>query len=94
VSGAPDVPTFAEEGYPTFKFHTWYAVAVPAGTPPQIVARLNKELNRALETLEVKKVFSKIGMETAGGDSENLADLLRPEIELYRTIIKESGIVF
>jgi tripartite-type tricarboxylate transporter receptor subunit TctC len=94
VSGAPHIPTFAEEGYPALKFYSWYGLVVPAGTPQWIIARLNKEINRALATPEVKKVFAKMGMEAAGGASENLADFLRPEIELYQTIIKESGIVF
>lgn len=94
VGGAPQVPTFVEEGYPAFQFYTWYAVAAPAGTPPEIIARLNQEINRALETPEVKSVFATIGAEPAGGPSGNLADLLRPEVELYRTIIKENGLTF
>lgn len=94
VNSAPHIPTFVEEGYPAFEFYTWYAVAVPAGTPPQIIARLNQEINRALQTPEVKSVFATIGIETAGGPSGNLVDLLRPEIDLYRTIIKENGLTF
>lgn len=94
VNGAPQVPTFVEEGHPAFQFYTWYAVVAPAGTPPQIVARLNQAINRALETPKVKGVFATIGAEPAGGPSGNLAELLRGEIDLYRTIIKENGLTF
>jgi tripartite-type tricarboxylate transporter receptor subunit TctC len=89
---SPDVPTIAEQGYPEYEFVTWYGMVAPRGTPPEIVARLNAELNRALKDPDVQAKISSAGGDIAGGSPEQLAEILRRDLVKYRKIFAETGI--
>jgi tripartite-type tricarboxylate transporter receptor subunit TctC len=88
----PDVPTFEESGYPDFEVYFWQGVAVPAGTPPEIVARLNAELNKALATEEVRKRFVDTGMEVLPTSSAQMAQMVRSEQAFWVPLIRKLGI--
>jgi tripartite-type tricarboxylate transporter receptor subunit TctC len=62
-TAAPDVPTFAESGLPGFELNEWWGLFAPTNTPPEVVSRLNKEINRAVQEPEVRELFTKIGAE-------------------------------
>ena len=88
----PDVPTFEESGFPDFEVYFWQGMAVPAGTPPEIVARLNKELQRALRTPEVQKRLGDVGMEVLPTTSEEMAALMRKDQKFWVPLIRKLGI--
>jgi tripartite-type tricarboxylate transporter receptor subunit TctC len=89
---SPEVPTIAEQGYPEYEFVTWYGMAAPRGTPPDIVARLNSELNRAVQDPDVKAKIASAGGEITGGPPEKLAEIMRRDVIKYRKIFAETGI--
>lgn len=88
----PDTPTVAESGTPNFKVASWNALAVPAKTPPAVVARLNKEANAALASPEVKERLRQLGVEAQGSTPEQQAELLRDEIKRWSEVIRLAGI--
>jgi tripartite-type tricarboxylate transporter receptor subunit TctC len=93
VPAFPDVPTFAESGYPDLLVETWYAVLAPAGTPPAVVARMNAEINQLLALPDVKEAMARQGVEPAGGTPERLGALLRKELRLWSQVVSRGRIV-
>lgn len=88
---APDVPTVAESGYPEFALVNWYAILAPAGTPPTVVARLNREIGTLMREPGVVERLSVAGLETATGSASELEALVRRDIDRYRRIIALTG---
>lgn len=86
----PDVPTFAESGYPRFELYDWEGVVAPANTPPPIVARLNSEINRILTIPEVKNYIASQGATATGSTPEQLAERIRNELATWPKVIKQS----
>lgn len=91
-SGAPDIPTIAEQGLPGFEVNSWYGVFVPSKTPKPVVARLNKELVRALALPDVKERLSRDGVEPGGSTPEQLNAVVQAEKKLWTKVIKDAGI--
>jgi tripartite-type tricarboxylate transporter receptor subunit TctC len=87
----PDVPTIAESGLPGYEVTSWNAVFAPAGTPKEIVDRLNHELNAILHSPETRKFFAEQGGEAGGGTPRELADFMRAETAKWSKVVKESG---
>lgn len=90
----PDVPTVAESGLPGFEASVWYALLAPAGTPPQVVAKLNAAANDFLKTSKAKDLFSKLGVQAAGGTPADLKKFVADEIEKWGPIVKGANISF
>lgn len=88
---APEVPTMAESGVAGFDISNWFAFFVPAGTSPDIVARLNTEIARALKQPDVKQKLADVGAEAVGGTSEELRKFVRAESDKFAQLIKQSG---
>jgi len=89
----PDVPTVAESGLPGFsKDAGWNLWAAPAKTPPAIVARLQKEANKALQLPHVREAFVKGGYDPLGNTPEEARAFLAAEIKLYSDIVKKIGL--
>jgi tripartite-type tricarboxylate transporter receptor subunit TctC len=88
---APDVPTMAEAGVAGFDINNWFAYFVPAGTPAEVVGRINAEINKALRLQEVKDRLSPQGAETVGTTPEELARYVRAESDKYAKLIRASG---
>jgi len=88
----PDLPTMAEAGVPDMEVPVWTAFFAPAKTPPAIVARLQKEIARVVQTEEVKQAFAKMGVDPVGGSSEELARRVRMDIEKWTAVAKAANI--
>jgi len=87
----PQVPTVAESGYKGFESVTWFGFVGPAGIPPATIARLNTEINKALQSDELKKRLSDQGATLLGGSPEKFGALIKSDIARWAPIIKESG---
>ena len=90
----PDVPTFAEAGFPLPEVDAgaWFGLLAPAGTPREIVARLNQEFNAALRDPEVRQGLLKLGLEAKGTSAEEFARFIRDEIQRWPPIFQRAGI--
>ena len=88
----PNVPTFAELGVPGLAFNNWFGVFAPAGTPPELVQRLNREINTIVRSAEVIDRFEKLGADTAGGTPEQFSKTYRDEGDSWRALIQRAGI--
>ena len=88
----PNVPTFAELGYPKFDVNGWYALYAPARTPQPVVARLNAELNKAMALPDVQEKLRGFAVRPAGGTPQDLAKFTQSEYERYGQVIRSAGI--
>ena len=87
----PKVPTIAESGYKGFDATTWFGLLVPAKTPPEIVKRLNDEVNKVLKDPDVRAKLASEGGEVLGGSPEQFAALLKADIGRWGKVVKDSG---
>lgn len=87
----PDVPTFAELGYPGFEVHSWFGLAAPTGTPRPVVNRINTELNKVLANAELRQHLQDMGAIPLGGSPEQMRSLVTSEINRWREVVKVSG---
>ena len=92
VAILPEVPTFAEQGYPDAVTATWFGLIVRSGTPKDVVAKLNAEFNAALALPDVKEKLNDRGMTTAGGSAESFTAFIRGETERWTKVVKARGI--
>ena len=91
VSSAPDIPTVAELGYPGFSGVPWVAIMAPANTPAPIVAKLNAEVNKALNSKDIREQFVAQGVEPMQMTSEELGAFVKSELAKWTKVVKESG---
>ncbi|MEY4652564.1 MAG: hypothetical protein RI884_1145 [Pseudomonadota bacterium] len=89
----PNVPTFAELGYPSVNVALWYGLMAPAGTPADIIARLNREVNQALKAPDVLERFAAQGTEAVGGTPEQASAFMRQELDRWGPVVKKAGVV-
>jgi tripartite-type tricarboxylate transporter receptor subunit TctC len=88
---APDIPTFAEAGLPAFDANGWYSIHAPAGTPPAIVEKLNKEIIRISNLPDVRERLRQLGTDTVSNNTpEHLTEFVGSEIEKYKKIFKDA----
>ncbi len=87
----PDVPTIAEAGLPGFQSSSWYGVLAPAGTPRDIVMKLNAAVVRSLGTQEMKDSLRAQGQEPVGNTPEQFSQLIREELPKWAKVVKASG---
>ena len=92
VTSLPDVPTAAEAGVPEYKMTSWNGIVVPARTPRDIVMRLNKELNQAVGTEDVKKRFSELNLDPLTGTPDDLQKIFETDLNRWRKVIAEANI--
>lgn len=88
---APDVPTMIEAGLPDFEIYAWYMMLAPKGTPPEIVRRLNAEINKAMQDPDVRDRLGKRGVDFVGGTPEEADKFLRSEMERWARVAKTTG---
>ncbi len=88
----PNVPTFAELGVPGLAFNNWFGVFAPAGTPPDVVQRLNREINTIVRSVDVVDRFEKLGADVAAGTPEQFSKTFRDEGDNWRALIQRAGI--
>lgn len=92
LSVLPEVPTAKEAGVDGFQMSIWYGLFAPARIPQDIVARLNKEVFRALEAKDMQQRMDAMSINPWPGTPQEMADLLRTETARYATIIKSAGL--
>ncbi|MFY2834794.1 tripartite tricarboxylate transporter substrate binding protein [Achromobacter xylosoxidans] len=88
----PNVPTVAESGLPGYELMPWFAAFAPAGTPPEVVAKLNAAMRQALNEPKVKATLDSIGAESIGGTPDELRDYLAKETAQWKVLVKERNI--
>jgi tripartite-type tricarboxylate transporter receptor subunit TctC len=88
----PDIPTARELGVKGFDENAGYMIMVPSATPPDVVARLNKELVRSLQTPELKTRFAAEGAEIIGSTHDQAVTRQNREIEEWAELIRKTGI--
>jgi tripartite-type tricarboxylate transporter receptor subunit TctC len=94
IDAAPDIATFSESGLPGFEVANWQGVLAPAGTPPEIVGRLSRELLRVFAAAELRERLEGLGFDTIAGDSAEFAALIRAESVRWKKVVAESGLRF
>ncbi len=88
---APDVPTIAEQGLPGFEATAWFALFAPAGTPKEVVARLQGEMQRIYKLPDVQDRLKTLGLDPVLGTAEELAKYQAAEIAKWAKVVKDSG---
>ena len=88
----PDVPTVAESGLPGYEAENWYALLAPAGTPPAIVDRLNRELKKILGSPDFVKEIAKEGGRTVGDSPAEFAKFLSIDVPRWQQIVREADL--
>ena len=88
----PDVPTAKESGLPTFVASSWNALAAPAKTPKDVIARLNKEITAALNSPDVRKKLHDLNVEAYASTPEQASELLSSEIKRWGAVIVRAKI--
>jgi tripartite-type tricarboxylate transporter receptor subunit TctC len=89
---APDMPTVDEAGVPGYDVTVWFGILTVAGTPPDIVNRLNTEMVRILKSEEVRERITKSGVEVVAGTPEHFGGFLKSEVARWAKVINEAGI--
>jgi tripartite-type tricarboxylate transporter receptor subunit TctC len=87
----PDMPTMDEAGLKGFDFRGWIGLLAPAGTPDDIVRRLNAAVMAALKAADLSRQLVEVGLDVAGGTPEQFRTFLREDIDKYGTLVKASG---
>ena len=88
----PDVPTVAEFGYKDFEANTWFAVFAPGKTPPEVLERLNAEINKALAARPVLERFEALSLQAQRMDRATLRRYLETEVAKWGRLVKEIGV--
>ena len=89
---APDVPTLAELGYKGVEADLWYGMLAPAGTPRDIVMKVNADMTRVLAMAEVKSALAAQGMEVTPSSPEDMAALMKKDAARWASVVKQAGI--
>lgn len=87
----PEVPTTIEAGVPGYDYLSWLAFVAPAGTPREVILKLNAEINRILQDPEVKDKLNSLGMNPVGGTPEELDAHIKKQVEVWTKVIRVSG---
>jgi tripartite-type tricarboxylate transporter receptor subunit TctC len=88
----PDVPTFAESGYAGFDAPAWWAVVAPAKTPPEIVRRMNEEINKILKNVDVAKKLDQQGIDIVGGTPAQARAFIDLQMATWDKVVKDNNI--
>lgn len=88
----PDVPTAIESGLPNFEVLGWFGIFVPAGTPPEVIKRINAAVNKVITLPSVKQTFAQLGAEALGGTPDHLGSFFKGEQDKWGGLIRDTGI--
>ena len=92
VPSVPDLPTMAEAGCRATRRARGAAILAPAGTPKDVVAKLNAEFNAGLSQPDIKKKINDAGIETAGGTPQQFADFIQVEMKKWAKVAKDANV--
>lgn len=87
----PDVPSITEFGYKEFDDYTWFGFFAPAGTPPDVINKLNAAINRAMASADVVDRFAQLGMASAPNTVAEFGSFLKAEVPKWAAVVKSSG---
>lgn len=87
----PDVPSITEYGFKEFDDYTWFGFFAPAGTPPDVINKLNAALNKAMASAEVVDRFTQLGMAAAPNSVSEFGTFLKAEVPKWAAVVKSSG---
>ncbi len=87
----PDLPTMMESGLPNYEASAWFGLAFPAGTPKEIIARVNAEAQKATKSPEFAKRIEELGYLVVGGTPEQMARMIQDEVRRWGPVVKASG---
>ena len=87
----PDLPTVSEAGLAGFAADSWFGIMAPAGTPREVIAKLNADIQKGLESPEVKEIITKQGGEVMGSTPEQMAAQIKSDRQKWGRVIRESG---
>jgi len=88
----PDVPTVAESGYAGFEAPAWWAIVAPAKTPPEIVRRMNEEVNKILKNADDAKKLDQQGIDIVGGTSSQAKTFIDAQMVIWDKVVKDNNI--
>ena len=88
----PNVPTVAESGFAGFDAPAWWAIVAPAKTPPEVLKRMNEEVNKTLKNPEIAKKLSAQGIDIVGGSPESARTFIDKQIDIWAKVVKDNGI--
>jgi tripartite-type tricarboxylate transporter receptor subunit TctC len=89
----PDVPTFIESGFPNYEIGSWQGVLAPAGTRPEVIAKVNRELVAFLKTPAMRERMAREGAEPVGSTPQEFAARVKSEVEKWAKVAKAAGLV-
>jgi tripartite-type tricarboxylate transporter receptor subunit TctC len=92
IRALPDLPTIDESGIKGFQHASWTALAAPAGTPKEVVTRLNSEMNQILKLPDIQEKAAAGGAEIVGGTPEQAGMYLKSELAKFARLVKEANI--
>lgn len=92
VPDLPGIPTLAESGFAGFDAPAWWAILAPAKTPPEILKRMNEELNKVLRLPDVAKRLEAQGIDVVGGSSESARVFIEKQMDIWGKVVKENNI--
>ncbi len=92
VAALPDVPTFAEAGFPGVEDDTWIGIFLPAGTAQAIVLKLNESINQALRAADMKERLDQLAFEPVGGSPQQFAGYVKAEIAKWGKVVRAGNI--
>jgi tripartite-type tricarboxylate transporter receptor subunit TctC len=87
----PELPTIAESGLPGYDFAAWFVLLAPAKTPPAIVEKMHREVERILAMPEIKARFVQLGAEPGSGTPAQVASFLAAEVKRYEKVVRDAG---
>ncbi len=88
----PNVPTMAESGIAGFEAPAWWAILAPAKTPPEILKRMNEEVNKALKNADIAKKLDAQGIDIVGGSPEVARGFIDKQMEIWAKVVRDNGI--
>lgn len=88
----PDLPTFAESGYPGFEAVSWFALLAPAGTPAGIRAKVHQESMKVIANAEMRARFAQLGMDIDARTGDEVTAIIKTDIDKWAKVIKDAGI--
>lgn len=88
----PQVPTVAEAGIKGYEVSSWHGFMVPAGTPPAVIDKLNKQINIILTQEDIRKTFNDQGVVPDGGSTAQFEAFIRKQMDIWRKVVSQSGI--
>jgi tripartite-type tricarboxylate transporter receptor subunit TctC len=91
IVALPDVPTFAEAGFPGVEDYTWIGVFVPTGTPSPVVQKLNDAINRAIRSPDFRERLDASAFDPLGGSQQQFADYVKAEIVKWGKVVRATG---